>query len=63
MTTTPEPPYNPEHPDPQHENPDGETDNPADTQPPEGVEPDPGDLPSELPDADEYRQPPDADES
>jgi len=38
------------NPDPQHQHTPDETDNPADTQPAEGTDPDPGELPEQIPD-------------
>ena len=44
--------YDPEHPDPQHEQPPVEsTDDPADFEPGVGIEDDPGELPADIPDA------------
>ena len=43
--------YDPQHPDLQHEQPPVEsTGDPADSEPPEGTEDDPGDVPVQIPD-------------
>jgi len=52
MTETVNDGYDPDHPDPQHEEPGESTDNPADTRPGKGTA-DLGETPAELPDPEE----------
>lgn len=50
--------YDPDHPDAQHEQPPTEsTDDPADTQPGDGDDPDAGELPGEIPGTDQEYPP------